>query len=256
MVVLPPSATAAQIQSLDPPVDAVFLSNGPGDPASLGSAIAETKSLIGHLPLLGICLGHQIIAHALGGTTEKMKFGHHGGNHPVRESGTGKVFVTAQNHGYCVVPGSLPAGTEIWFTNANDGTVEGLSDAGHGVLSVQFHPEAAPGPRECALSVRSFCHLRAKREKVGESMPSRTDIHSILLIGSGPIVIGQACEFDYSGNPSGAGAERGGLPGGAGQSEPRHRDDHRGDLPMPSIWSLSPANMWRRSSRLSDRTRY
>lgn len=148
VTVVPATSTAQELLSMQPPLDAVFLSNGPGDPAVLGKAINEITALIGKLPVLGICLGHQLIGHAIGATTSKHKFGHHGGNHPVRENGTGRVFVTAQNHGYCVEPDSLPYGTEIWFVNANDGTLEGLYDVGRKVMSVQFHPEAAPGPRD------------------------------------------------------------------------------------------------------------
>ncbi|PKL13740.1 MAG: carbamoyl phosphate synthase small subunit [Spirochaetae bacterium HGW-Spirochaetae-8] len=148
VVVLPATTTAEEVLSLTPPVDAVFLSNGPGDPAVLENAIHQISKLIGKLPVLGICLGHQLIAHAIGATTSKHKFGHHGGNHPVRENGTGRVFVTAQNHGYCVESETLPPGTEVWFVNANDGTLEGLYDLERKVISVQFHPEAAPGPRD------------------------------------------------------------------------------------------------------------
>jgi len=148
VTVVPATTTALELLSLKPPVDAVFLSNGPGDPAVLQNAIQEIAKLVGRLPILGICLGHQLIGHAIGGRTSKHKFGHHGGNHPVRENGTGRVFVTAQNHGYCVEPDSLPPETEVWFVNANDGTLEGLYDESRKVMSVQFHPEAAPGPRD------------------------------------------------------------------------------------------------------------
>jgi carbamoyl-phosphate synthase small subunit len=148
LTIFPATTTALELLSSQPPYDAVFLSNGPGDPAVLGSAICEIAALIGRLPVIGICLGHQLIGHAIGGRTSKHKFGHHGGNHPVRENGTGRVFVTAQNHGYCVESESLPSGTEVWFVNANDGTLEGLYDLDRKVMSVQFHPEAAPGPRD------------------------------------------------------------------------------------------------------------
>ena len=114
------------------------------------------KSLIGKLPIEGICLGHQIITIAIGGKTEKMKFGHHGSNHPVRDEITGKTFVTAQNHGFMTVASSLPPTTSIWFTNANDGTVEGLFDETLNVRSVQFHPEAAPGPEDGRWIFRTF----------------------------------------------------------------------------------------------------
>jgi carbamoyl-phosphate synthase small subunit len=153
---VPATTTAEEILALKPHVDAVFLSNGPGDPAVLNQEVAQISRLIGRLPILGICLGHQLIARAIGGTTIKHTFGHHGGNHPVRELQTGRVFVTAQNHGYCVQSQSLPAETEIWFVNANDGTLEGMYDDFRKVMSVQFHPEAAPGPREASYIFDRF----------------------------------------------------------------------------------------------------
>jgi len=153
---VPATTTAEEILALQPKVDAVFLSNGPGDPAVLDQEVAEISRLIGRLPILGICLGHQLIARAIGGMTIKHTFGHHGGNHPVRELQTGRVFVTAQNHGYCVQSQSLPAETEIWFVNANDGTLEGMYDCSRRVMSVQFHPEAAPGPREASYIFDRF----------------------------------------------------------------------------------------------------
>lgn len=142
----PPTVTSAEILSSHPSL--LFLSNGPGDPALLSGAVKMTKECIGHLPVAGICLGHQIITWALGGRTVKMKFGHHGGNHPVKDLDTGKTFVTAQNHGFMSDPDSLPEGVHIWFENANDHSIEGLYDTQKGVRSVQFHPEACPGPRD------------------------------------------------------------------------------------------------------------
>lgn len=156
IALLPARVTAQTILALDPPVDAVFLSNGPGDPATLTDAIGTIKELTTHLPVLGICLGHQLIAHALGGHTVKMKFGHHGGNHPVCDTVTGQVFVTAQNHGYCVDAQSLPPGIQVTYINANDGTIEGLVDPIARVMSVQFHPEAAPGPRDARKLFNQF----------------------------------------------------------------------------------------------------
>ena len=146
VTLFPPTATAEDV--LNENADALFLSNGPGDPALLTGAVDLVKKLIGKLPIEGICLGHQIITIAIGGKTEKMKFGHHGSNQPVRDTVTGRTFVTAQNHGFMTVRSSLPETTSIWFENANDGTVEGLYDETMNVRSVQFHPEAAPGPEE------------------------------------------------------------------------------------------------------------
>ena len=146
VTLFPHTVTADEILKDNP--DALFLSNGPGDPALLHDAVSLVRSLIGKLPIEGICLGHQIITIAIGGKTEKMKFGHHGSNHPVRDTINGKTFVTAQNHGFMTVRSSLPETTSIWFENANDNTVEGLYDESLNVRSVQFHPEASPGPEE------------------------------------------------------------------------------------------------------------
>ena len=146
VTLLPPSFKATDV--LDRGYCMLFLSNGPGDPALLQDAVAQAGKCIGRIPVCGICLGHQIITWALGGRTVKMTFGHHGGNHPVKDMDTGKTFVTSQNHGFMSDRSSLPQGVRIWFENANDGTVEGLYDKERHVRSVQFHPEAAPGPQD------------------------------------------------------------------------------------------------------------
>ena len=154
VTLFPHTVKAEEILAANP--NALFLSNGPGDPALLHDAVTLVRDLIGKLPIEGICLGHQIITIAIGGKTEKMKFGHHGSNHPVRDTLTGKTFVTAQNHGFMASRDSLPKTTSIWFTNANDGTVEGLYDETLNVRSVQFHPEAAPGPEDALWIFRTF----------------------------------------------------------------------------------------------------
>lgn len=127
----------------------VVLSNGPGDPAAVAAGIASARALLGRLPVLGICLGHQILALALGGRTFKLPFGHHGGNHPVLDEPSGQVWITAQNHGFAVDPDSLPASrVEVTCRSLFDGTCEGLRSRADRVLAVQFHPEACPGPAD------------------------------------------------------------------------------------------------------------
>jgi carbamoyl-phosphate synthase small subunit len=163
VTLLPATATAEEIRATG--ADAVLISNGPGDPAVLDHQVMQTRELLGTLPVLGICLGHQIIAEAAGARTFKMPFGHHGVNHPVREeipptgSTRGRVFVTSQNHGFSVDETTLPAGMQVWFRNANDGTVEGLRDDARKVLSTQFHPESAPGPVDSRWIFRSFLEV-------------------------------------------------------------------------------------------------
>jgi carbamoyl-phosphate synthase small subunit len=145
-----PARTPAR-EALGLGVDGLVLSNGPGDPEPLVEIIAATRELAGSgVPLFGICLGHQLLGLALGGSTFKLKFGHHGGNQPVRHLATGKVAITSQNHGFAVDPGSLPADCRVSELNLNDGTVEGFEIAGRPIFSVQYHPEAAPGPHDAS----------------------------------------------------------------------------------------------------------
>jgi len=165
-VVIPATMDFSSYILQDGTFDAVLLSNGPGDPALLTPQIDQIKRLVGTVPLFGICLGHQLIAHALGAKTTKMKFGHHGGNQPVVEHTTGSVFVTAQNHGYCVVPESLPSHVTVWMTNADDGTNEGLFSDDSRVASVQFHPEASPGPRDSQFVFDAFINI-AEGKSIG-----------------------------------------------------------------------------------------
>lgn len=155
VTVVPAKTTAAEALALEP--DGVFLSNGPGDPAAVTYAIETVKELLGTpLPVFGICLGHQILALALGGRTFKLPFGHHGGNHPVLELSTGKVEITAQNHGFAVDPASLPAGVKVSHRNLFDGSVAGLAVTGRPVFGVQYHPEASPGPHDSSYLFARF----------------------------------------------------------------------------------------------------
>ena len=148
VTVVPAGTTATEVLALKP--DGVFLSNGPGDPSGLPYAVEAVSGLIeSGLPIFGICLGHQLIGRALGADTHKLKFGHHGGNHPVQYLPTGEVLITAQNHNYCVTEGDLGKDeVEITYKSLNDESVEGLRMKNKPVFSVQFHPEAAPGPHD------------------------------------------------------------------------------------------------------------
>ncbi len=158
--VVPADTPAAEVLALDP--DGIFLSNGPGDPAALAYIHRHVHDLIGRKPLFGICLGHQILGCALGGRTFKLKFGHRGGNQPVKDLMTGQVSITSQNHGFAVDADSLPADVEVTHINLNDGTVEGLRSKSHPVFSVQYHPEAAPGPRDAEYFFDHFAKLIAE----------------------------------------------------------------------------------------------
>ena len=139
--------------------DGIFLSNGPGDPAALDYIHSEIKEIIGKKPVFGICLGHQVLAHALGGTTFKLKFGHRGGNHPVKDLRSGKIAITAQNHGFAADGDSLPSNVEVTHINLNDGTIEGMRHRDYPVFSVQYHPEAAPGPNDASYFFEEFANL-------------------------------------------------------------------------------------------------
>jgi carbamoyl-phosphate synthase small subunit len=151
------TTTASEVLAKNP--DGVFLSNGPGDPGALGYIHEELKQLIGQKPIFGICLGNQLLAHAFGGTTFKLKFGHRGGNQPVKDLRTGKISITSQNHGFAVDPDSLPDDVEVTHINLNDGTVEGMRHKTHPVFSVQYHPEAAPGPNDASYFFEEFAAL-------------------------------------------------------------------------------------------------
>ena len=239
VLVVPATATAEQILAASP--DGVFFSNGPGDPAAATYAVDAMRGVLdAGVPVFGICLGSQILARALGLGTYKLRYGHRGVNQPVMDLATGRVYITSHNHGFAAaLPGTpgeedgvsaetppettgSPAGPATWshvpararqpfgtpygpavvsHVNLNDGVVEGLRLLERPVFSVQYHPEAAPGPHDAADHFDHFCALLELDEAgwATGAMPRREDLKSVLVIGSGPIVIGQGCEFDYSG---------------------------------------------------------
>ena len=160
--VFPATAPASDLLAINP--DGVFLSNGPGDPAALTYAVRNARELVkADVPVFGICLGHQILSLAMGGQTYKLKFGHRGANHPVKELETGKVEITSQNHGFAVDPASLPKDVKVTHVNLYDGTVEGLRHETKPVFCVQYHPEAAPGPHDADYLFRQFVEEMEKR---------------------------------------------------------------------------------------------
>jgi carbamoyl-phosphate synthase small subunit len=158
VTVVPAGTSAADTMALKP--DGVFLSNGPGDPSSMAAVVEEVKKLMASgTPMFGICLGHQLIGEAFGGSTYKLKFGHRGGNQPVKDLTTGKIEITAHNHGFAVDAGSLPPEVEVTHINVNDQTVAGLRHRTLPVFSVQYHPESAPGPHDSEYLFERFIGL-------------------------------------------------------------------------------------------------
>ncbi|HTY44700.1 MAG TPA: glutamine-hydrolyzing carbamoyl-phosphate synthase small subunit [Patescibacteria group bacterium] len=161
VVVVPAKTAATDILKLKPA--GLLLSNGPGDPAAVPYVVETVKALIGKLPMFGICLGHQMLGQALGGKTYKLKFGHHGGNHPVQDTRTGKVYITVQNHGFCVDIDSLnKKDIELTHINLNDRTLEGMRHKKLPIFSVQFHPESAPGPHDAEYLFDRFIAMMEK----------------------------------------------------------------------------------------------
>lgn len=163
--VVPASMSAADVLSRRP--DGVFLSNGPGDPSAVPYAIDAIRELLGRVPIFGICLGHQLLCRALGGETFKLPFGHHGGNHPVRHEASGRVEITSQNHNYCVEPASLEGSVRVTHSNLNDGTNEGIEVVDAPAFSVQYHPEAGPGPHDSRYLFAEFQRLMNDRAQTG-----------------------------------------------------------------------------------------
>ncbi|HEU4964997.1 MAG TPA: carbamoyl phosphate synthase small subunit [Bacilli bacterium] len=166
VTVVPATTSFDKIQALEP--DGIMLSNGPGDPQDCADLLPTIRRLGETYPMFGICLGHQLIALAYGARTEKMKFGHRGSNHPVKSLATGQVWMTSQNHGYTVSEADFPAALTVTHRNVNDGTVEGIAHAELPVFSVQFHPEAAPGPQESYELFLQFLVLI--RERKGQQL--------------------------------------------------------------------------------------
>ena len=163
ITVVPSKTDPKKILDMNP--DGIFLSNGPGDPEGVSYAVRNVADLVGKKPIFGICLGHQILGLALGGSTYKLKFGHRGGNQPVKNLKTGKVEITSQNHNFAVDPDSLPGDVEVTHLNLNDQTVEGLRHRKQPVFSVQYHPESSPGPHDSSYLFDEFINLMAKYKK-------------------------------------------------------------------------------------------
>jgi carbamoyl-phosphate synthase small subunit len=162
LTVVPAEMPASEVLAMKP--DGIFLSNGPGDPASMQKVVAEIKKLTEEgVPIFGICLGHQILGQVFGGETYKLKFGHRGGNQPIKDLSTGKIEITSHNHGFAVDAESLPAEVEVTHVNLNDQTVAGLKHKTLPVFSVQYHPESAPGPHDSEYLFRRFIELMEKR---------------------------------------------------------------------------------------------
>ena len=160
VTVVPARTPASEVLAMEP--DGVFLSNGPADPAALPYAVENIRDLLGKVPVFGICLGHQLLSLACGAKTGRLKFGHHGCNHPVKNLATGRVEITSQNHNFAVLPDSVPDCLEVTHVNLNDGSVEGVRHKTLQAFSVQYHPESCPGPHDSAYLFNQFKDMMAK----------------------------------------------------------------------------------------------
>eukprot|EP00850_Spirogloea_muscicola_P000570 SM000002S05650 [mRNA] locus=s2:1379931:1383192:- [translate_table: standard] len=163
ITVVPSTYAPEEVIALNP--DGVLFSNGPGDPSAVPYAVENVKQVIGKVPVFGICMGHQLLGQALGGTTFKMKFGHHGGNHPVRHVPSGRVEISAQNHNYAVDPKTLPEGVEVTHINLNDGTCAGMTYPAMRLMSIQYHPESSPGPHDSDSCFEDFISMAKEHKK-------------------------------------------------------------------------------------------
>ena len=164
VTVVPADYPADKVLAMNP--DGVFFSNGPGDPSAVPYAVENAKAIIGKKPVFGICMGHQVLGQALGGTTFKLPFGHHGGNHPIRFNPTGRIEISAQNHNFAVDPKTLPADVTVSHINLNDGTCAGLLAPSRNLMTIQYHPEASPGPHDADVCFLQYIEMMAADRKV------------------------------------------------------------------------------------------
>lgn len=168
ITVVPADFPADKVLGMAP--DGVFFSNGPGDPSAVPYAVANAKAIVGKKPVFGICMGHQVLGQALGATTFKLPFGHHGGNHPIRFNSTGRIEISAQNHNFAVDPTTLPAGVEVSHINLNDGTCAGLVAPALNLMTIQYHPEASPGPHDADVCFEQYVKMMAAER--GDAVPA------------------------------------------------------------------------------------